>query len=68
MINTVNPENSIKYYEALLRNKVPAEMHIFQNGGHGFGTHLLAKNNWMDMLKELDGTQWIFECRIIIYF
>jgi acetyl esterase/lipase len=50
--NTVNPENSINYYEALLRNKVPVEMHIFQNGGHGFGTHLLAKNNWMENLKH----------------
>ncbi len=49
---TVNPENSIKYYEALLKNKVPAEMHIYQNGGHGFGTHLLAKNNWMETLKN----------------
>ncbi len=48
----VNPENSIKYYEALLKNKVPAEMHIFQNGGHGFGTRLLeGKDNWMELLK-----------------
>lgn len=50
--NTVNPENSITYYEALLKNKVPAEMHIYQNGGHGFGTHLLANNNWMETLKN----------------
>jgi len=50
--NGVTPENSIKYYEALLKNHVPAEMHIFQNGGHGFGTHLLnGKDNWMDLLK-----------------
>lgn len=50
--NGVNPENSIKYYEALLRNHVPAEMHIYQNGGHGFGTHILEKNdNWMDALR-----------------
>jgi len=50
--NGVNPENSIKYYEALLKNHVPAEMHIYQNGGHGFGTHLLEKNdNWMDVLE-----------------
>lgn len=48
----VNAENSIKYYEALIKNKVPAEMHIFQNGGHGFGTRLLeGKDNWMDLLK-----------------
>ncbi len=50
--DVVNPENSIKYYEALIKNHVPAEMHIFQNGGHGFGTHLLdGKDNWMDLLK-----------------
>jgi len=50
--DTVNPENSIKYYEALLKNSVPAEMHIYQNGGHGFGTHLLEKkDNWMDVLR-----------------
>src|SRR5665213_595196 len=50
--NGVNPENSIKYYEALLKNSVPAEMHIYQNGGHGFGTHLLEKkDNWMDVLR-----------------
>ena len=50
--NGVNPENGIKYYEALLRNHVPAEMHIYQNGGHGFGTHILEKNdNWMEVLR-----------------
>jgi acetyl esterase/lipase len=30
-------ENSINYYLALKKNKVPAEMHLYQNGGHGFG-------------------------------
>lgn len=50
--NGVNPENSIKYYEALLKNHVHAELHIFQNGGHGFGTRLLDENdNWMDLLR-----------------
>jgi acetyl esterase/lipase len=50
--DVVNPENSIKYYEALLKNHISAEMHILQNGGHGFGTHLLqGKDNWMDLLK-----------------
>lgn len=50
--NGVNPENSIKYYEALLKNHVPAELHIYQNGGHGFGTRILEKNdNWMDVLR-----------------
>ena len=49
---TVNPENSIKYFEALLKNHVSAEMHIYQDGGHGFGTHFLEKkDNWMDVLR-----------------
>lgn len=30
-------ENSIVFYQALVKNKVPAEMHIYPYGGHGFG-------------------------------
>lgn len=33
----VVPMNSIAFYQALKRNKVPASMHIFDHGGHGFG-------------------------------
>jgi acetyl esterase/lipase len=33
----VLPKNSILFYEALLANKVPGEMHIYEVGGHGFG-------------------------------
>jgi acetyl esterase/lipase len=33
----VLPANSIKYYEALKRNNVPATMYIFPSGGHGWG-------------------------------
>jgi hypothetical protein len=33
-------------------NHVPAEMNIYQNGGHVFGTHILEKNdNWMEVLR-----------------
>jgi len=35
--NAVPVLNSISYYEALVRNKVAAELHIFQKGGHGYG-------------------------------
>ncbi|MDR0698984.1 MAG: alpha/beta hydrolase [Tannerella sp.] len=35
--NVVLPENSVWYYEALKRNKVPATMYIFPSGGHGWG-------------------------------
>ena len=30
-------ENSINYYLALLKHHIPAEIHIYQAGGHGFG-------------------------------
>jgi acetyl esterase/lipase len=35
--NAVPVENSINYYLALKKNKVPAEMHLYEKGGHGFG-------------------------------
>jgi acetyl esterase/lipase len=34
---TVPVENSIMFYQALRAKGVPAEMHIFEYGGHGFG-------------------------------
>lgn len=34
---SVPPENSIMFYEALRKASVPAEMHIYLKGGHGFG-------------------------------
>jgi acetyl esterase/lipase len=30
-------KNSLLYYENLLKNKVTAELHLFQKGGHGYG-------------------------------
>ncbi|MEO8721577.1 MAG: alpha/beta hydrolase [Ginsengibacter sp.] len=51
--NAVNPKNSVLYYESLLKNNVPAELHIYQNGGHGFGTHnRTTKDDWMQVLKH----------------
>lgn len=38
----VPPENSTLYYMALTKAKVPAELHIYQNGKHGVG---LAQND-----------------------
>jgi len=34
---SVPPINSIKYYEALKKNNIPATMYIFPEGGHGWG-------------------------------
>ena len=33
----VPPENSVEFYLALRRAKVPAELHVFEKGGHGLG-------------------------------
>ena len=38
----VLPENSIRFYQALLKAGVPAEMHLYLKGGHGFGTRASA--------------------------
>ena len=47
--DVVPVENSLLFYEALLKNKVKAEMHIFQAGGHGFGlNNPKSKDKWFD--------------------
>jgi len=45
----VPPENSIAFYLALRKAGVPAEMHIYEKGGHGFGpgTDKGAVSSWM---------------------
>lgn len=35
--STVPPENSLRYYQALVDHKVNSEIHIFPYGGHGWG-------------------------------
>jgi acetyl esterase/lipase len=37
---TVPAENTVRFYLALRKAKVPAEMHIFENGPHGVGLAL----------------------------
>lgn len=45
-------ENSLRYYQALAGHGVPAELHIFPTGGHGFGAAREQKgsvHNWLDL-------------------
>lgn len=45
--------NSIVYYQALLRNKVPVEMHLYKSGGHGFGMKNPTTDElWMERCKS----------------
>ncbi|WP_372934929.1 alpha/beta hydrolase [Mariniphaga sediminis] len=47
----VVPRNSVEFYLALKENNVPAEMHIFAEGNHGFGMN--KKNLPVDQWPEL---------------
>jgi acetyl esterase/lipase len=45
--------NSIRYYEACIKNNVPAEMHLYPKGGHGFSMHnTTTDDKWMERLKS----------------
>lgn len=49
----VLPENSIRFYQALLKNKVSAELHLYEHGGHGFGLHNpTTKEDWFKSCVE----------------
>ena len=58
---TVNVLNSVFYYEALLKNKVPAELHIYEKGGHGFGLYnKTTKDIWIDRLYNwMQANGWL---------
>jgi dipeptidyl aminopeptidase/acylaminoacyl peptidase len=38
--------NSIAYYSALVKNKVPAQLLIYQKGGHGFAMYNKEQNEY----------------------
>jgi len=44
-------ENSIRFYQELVRNKVPAEMHLYPEGNHGFVLNL-PTDEWMQPLFD----------------
>ena len=59
---TVVPQNSVDFYLALKKNNIPAEMHIFQEGGHGFG--MTKKNLPVDQWPDLF-CNWLKAMKII---
>lgn len=50
----VSSEQSVAFYLALRAAKVPAELHIYAQGGHGFGTRArgLPVSSWMERWLE----------------
>lgn len=45
---SVSPVNSLLYFDALKTNKVPAEMHFYPKGGHGF-----AMESWFTYREQM---------------
>lgn len=46
-------ENSIRYYQSCVKNKVPVEMHLYPKGGHGFGmNNKTTDDNWLERLRN----------------
>lgn len=53
----VKPANSLRYYEQLIANNVSATMHIYPEGGHGWGWRDIMpyKENWVSEMEK-----WLF--------
>ena len=52
--NTVPVENSINYYMSLVKNGVPASLHTYPIGGHGWGfrDNFIYKRQWTGELEK----------------
>ncbi|MDP4186640.1 MAG: alpha/beta hydrolase [Bacteroidota bacterium] len=59
---TVNPQNSILFYQALREKKIPASLHIFPQGGHsiGMGENPGSTDLWTKLCE-----MWLKEMGII---
>lgn len=59
---SVPPRNSVEFYLQLKKNNVPAEMHIFAKGGHGFGIRKnnLPADNWPNLFYD-----WLKAMKIV---
>jgi acetyl esterase/lipase len=58
---TVPVLNSLYFYEALVKNGVPAEIHVYPRGGHGFGLwNPLSADQWPDRLQHwMEVNGWV---------
>jgi acetyl esterase/lipase len=56
---TVKVANSTIFYDALRKKKVPAEIHLYEKGGHGFDlNNSTSPDKWTDWLKVWMG-RWL---------
>lgn len=59
---TVSPKNSLLFYDALLTNKIPSSLHIFNQGGHSIAlrNNPGSTNLWTSLCE-----QWLIEINIL---
>ncbi|QNK62540.1 alpha/beta hydrolase [Pedobacter sp. PAMC26386] len=51
--DTVPVENTILFNQAMVKNNVPVETHLYQAGGHGYGMHnKTTSDEWFLRLQE----------------
>jgi len=51
--DAVKVDKSLIFYQYLVKNNVPAELHIYEKGGHGFGMiNKTTADLWMDRCKN----------------
>jgi acetyl esterase/lipase len=55
----VDVDNSIVYWEALRHHDVPAELHIYPKGNHGFVLHLPTEEWMATIFKWMKNSKWI---------
>jgi dipeptidyl aminopeptidase/acylaminoacyl peptidase len=57
----VKVQNSLHFYQALQKYKVPSEIYLYEKGGHGFGlTNPTSNIEWIDLaLSWLRSGGWL---------
>jgi acetyl esterase/lipase len=58
----VHVENSLFYYQALMKAKVPVEMHLYPVGGHGYG---LRRNEKLVTTWPARAEEWMRSLKMI---
>jgi len=59
--DAVKVANSVLFYEALIKNKVPAELHVYEHGGHGFGlNNSTTQDQWFERcINWMRSNKWL---------
>lgn len=57
--STVSVQNSLRFFQAMVRHKIPASLQIYPRGGHGFGKYP-PRDVWMkDLYFWMQSNHWL---------